>query len=233
MKVGELKEGFPCVAIPQNKEYESIFNIKNGNVNNRMYLNQKRYEPHNGGIWVSETQFREASREEIEHFNACIAAGKYVDAPEKWVPKAGEWVYVESDYCNSSIKRGEVYRLLKWQSTDGVYAILDHCGEQSYLAPNIKTLRKALPHEIPKENKGIDSLIESLGESIQKGWNARYKVYEKEISNNLTPDKNEHSNYKGKTIEIRTIDRSISTGARRSGEAVQGRVIKVQIGTRH
>lgn len=156
-----------------------------------------------------------ATQEEIEHLNACIAVGKYVDKPEKWIPKVGDWVTITTQY--SFHKGDKTFKVGSFHKSDARSKEWFVCETSTDRGNGVfnDECRKALPHEIPKQEDKIRKFCEPI------------------TSNNLTPNKNEHTTYKGKAIEVRTVDRSISTGTRRSGKAVQGGIIEVQIGTRH
>lgn len=184
-----------------------------------------------------------ATQEEIEHLDACIAAGKYVDKPEKWIPKVGEWcvykMHIDGDSLGrSSYKTGQVFQVskvdpgLKCNAAPNSTWVYSKIGTTCHLA-----LRKAFPHEIPnREDKPPFGYYEtgrvpSEHLVITKNLPDGYWMTEPTTSNNLTPNKNEHTTYKGETIEIRTVDRSISTGTTSRGQSVQSGVSPSRFGS--
>lgn len=84
---------------------------------------------------------------------ACIAAGKYVEKTEKWVPKVGEYiVFLKPFDC---VPKGQLRRITSIrEDPNGEYWVkyLDggfRIGGNGYFSD--KDFRKALPHEIPKQ----------------------------------------------------------------------------------
>lgn len=99
--------------------------------------------------------FRTAAPEEKEWLEHCIKINKYVSIQEfrnlkkneEWIPKAGDWVTMLSDY--NELKAGQTYKVLRQQSVHDLrWFVLDHAGERSYSAPNKDQFRKAEGHEI-------------------------------------------------------------------------------------
>lgn len=159
------------------------------------------------GNFSAASSVHPATPEEIEHLNACIAAGKYVDKPEKWIPKVGDWVtLIKSDEnwaekMNLLVGKTVLITNINTSSCSSIeFKERASNGSWSWTLEN-RHYRKALPHEIPQE--------------------------ENKTSHNLTPNKNEHTEIK--SLSIREEHISISGIERPGIKSIRSEGSKVEI----
>lgn len=90
------------------------YNEVGGNKNPHVYLNGPEY--HSEGATVGfalKPPFTKATQEQIDHLDACIAANKYVDAPEKPKFEVGKWYSFDWLWKYASYDRKTIIKVIE------------------------------------------------------------------------------------------------------------------------